>query len=891
MHQPGHLPLPRAGQAPLRGAGDRHRRGRAGRQGPDAGRYDWTIDPLAEDPDANIEDTVDPDTRIAAAPPLHSTSDAATFRFTGSDNLTLGPNLTVRVPARRRGLGSLHHPEDLHAFRTASHTFEVRAIDRRGNFDETPAVYTWTVDKPPSDIEPPNTTLEPELPDPLTVRNGWTFNFSSEDPTATFECSIDGGATWTACSSPHSVSGLAVGSHTFSVRAVDHPALNRDPTPATHSWTVGEAPVAANVFCGQKIMRSTRVMNDLTDCLWDGIVVGAPNITIDLDGHTIDGKGIGSGIRNDGHDNVTIRNGKVFEFDWGVSLNVGTQRTIVEGLTLERNQESAIVLGNRGENDPALGLPTPPELPASFDSEVVGNTLRNNTVVANDQGIWLTNKATDNVIRGNAIAANGHQGVWLERAHDNLIEDNEIRGTSGPGVELEGSTNNSVVDNLLEENSGGGVALGVTSGLHHGIPSHDNLVERNTIEEAGGSALEVEGLEAAPLEGNQLIDNVAHRSNGEGVSVNFARNTLVRGNDVRMNKYGITVEHSRETRLEQNDASESEGTGIEVSDLSFNNVIVRNNSSHNDGTGIVVSDEAGAGTGSIIERNRTNNNKNYGIFVSKVSHEITDNAANDNGTWGIWVSEGSNGRVNIDGGGNTGQGNLGPLDPLTLKPLQCYSVRCDGTAAPSDLISPNTTIVAGPADGTRDDVATFRFAGTDNASGTVFQCRIDSTEDGDWTECQSPYSEIVTVGPHTFEVRAVDTSGNADPTPAVHTWTILAPLPFRPPITTIHTGPDATTTRTDALFEFSADERLSDFACWHDAPGASDTPVFAPCSWLGMPTLMFARGSVQYNALAVGVHQFKVRAADRDIDPTRAAQPNGSSRHLVLEGRSAARRS
>jgi parallel beta-helix repeat protein len=342
-----------------------------------------------------------------------------------------------------------------------------------------------------------------------------------------------------------------------------------------------------------------------------------------------------------------------------------------------------------------------------------------------------------------------------------------------------------------------------------------------------------------------------------------------------MNKYGIKVEHSRDTRLEQNDASESEGTGIEVSDLSFENVIVRNNSSGNDGAGIVVSDEAGAGSGSIIERNRTNNNKGYGIFVPKVSHEVRDNVANDNETWGIWVSEGSNGRVNIDGGGNTGQGNLGPLDPATLKPLQCYSVRCDGTAAPSDLISPNTTIVAGPADETYDDVGTFRFAGTDNASGTVFQCRLDSTENGDWRECQSPYSEIVTVGPHTFEVRAVDTSGNADPTPAVHTWDVLAPLPFRPPVTTIHSGPDATTTRTDALFEFSADERIADFTCWHDKPGAGDAPTYAPCAWLGMPTIMFARGSVQYAALAVGVHQFKVRAADRDINPeTGLPDPN-----------------
>ena len=78
------------------------------------------------------------------------------------------------------------------------------------------------------------------------------------------------------------------------------------------------------------IRQSTKVKNDLADCLWDGLVIGAPGITIDLDGHTIDGKGLGAGIRNDGYDNVTIKNGRVVDFDYGVALNVGTEKNIVE---------------------------------------------------------------------------------------------------------------------------------------------------------------------------------------------------------------------------------------------------------------------------------------------------------------------------------------------------------------------------------------------------------------------------------------------------------------------------------------------------------------------------------------------------------------------------------
>ena len=96
------------------------------------------------------------------------------------------------------------------------------------------------------------------------------------------------------------------GDHELRVRAVD-PAGNADPTPATYAWTVGAAPVPDDVFCGQVITQSILVRNDLTTACATASSIGADGITIDLDGHTIDGKGLGAGIRNDGYDSVTIK--------------------------------------------------------------------------------------------------------------------------------------------------------------------------------------------------------------------------------------------------------------------------------------------------------------------------------------------------------------------------------------------------------------------------------------------------------------------------------------------------------------------------------------------------------------------------------------------------------
>ena len=62
-----------------------------------------------------------------------------------------------------------------------------------------------------------------------------SFSFSANEP-ATFECKLDAGS-YASCTSPKAYSGLAAGTHTFSVRATDM-GQNVDASPATHSWTI-----------------------------------------------------------------------------------------------------------------------------------------------------------------------------------------------------------------------------------------------------------------------------------------------------------------------------------------------------------------------------------------------------------------------------------------------------------------------------------------------------------------------------------------------------------------------------------------------------------------------------------------------------------------------------
>jgi pectate lyase len=90
---------------------------------------------------------------------------------------------------------------------------------------------------PPPPAPAPDTTIT-SGPPAITSSADARFEFTSEAG-AGFECSLDG-ATFTACTSPKTYTGLTVGLHAFRVRASAGGQI--DPTPASYSWTVGPSP-------------------------------------------------------------------------------------------------------------------------------------------------------------------------------------------------------------------------------------------------------------------------------------------------------------------------------------------------------------------------------------------------------------------------------------------------------------------------------------------------------------------------------------------------------------------------------------------------------------------------------------------------------------------------
>lgn len=105
-----------------------------------------------------------------------------------------------------------------------------------------------------------------------------------------------------------------------------------------------------------------------------------------------------------------------------------------------------------------------------------------------------------------------------------------------------------------------------------------------------------------------------------------------------------------------------------------------------------------------------------------------------------------------------------------------------GVVEPNDDLAPETSILAGVGDGTADDeagptdpfAATFQFAGDDESAGIDrFECSVDGSP---FEPCTSPFTvRGLDEGGHLFEVRAVDRTGNVDPTPAREFWIIERP--------------------------------------------------------------------------------------------------------------------
>jgi parallel beta-helix repeat protein len=383
--------------------------------------------------------------------------------------------------------------------------------------------------------------------------------------------------------------------------------------------------------CRQVISTNRTLQADLLNCRADALVIGADDITINLNGHRIDGTGLGTAIDLNGHEGVTILNGTIQQFDKGVDLS-GSNDNNLRTLRLY-GQESAGIFVSSSDATRMVGNTASKNFMgiALYDSNA-SQILDNRAARNLDAGIPLV-KSHGNRLEQNRVSGNGSpefgSGIKLDRAHGNRVVNNALF-ENGFGLLASDSRNNQIVDNTASGNRRAGIGL---------IRSDSNRLELNTlINNAGaGILLSCDVVAALPCSSatfevdasdfNQIVDNVSF-GNTQGMLLRGADDNVLTSNGTPENDVGILIQQeSFRNQLESNSA--------------FGNL--------QDGIRVAVDSP-----GTRLARNIAGQNGDDGIDVDNAnpSTNIVGNTANENIDLGIEADPGT-----TDGGGNRARGN------------------------------------------------------------------------------------------------------------------------------------------------------------------------------------------------------------------------------------------
>ena len=327
--------------------------------------------------------------------------------------------------------------------------------------------------------------------------------------------------------------------------------------------------LVADPACGDTITVDTTLQADLIGCPSNGLVIGADDLTLDLNGHTIDGDaalqdpcpddtscdwGVDNGA---GHSGLTVVNGTVTDFDFGVVVG-GAEDIVLSRLTATDNISSGIVV---------------------FDSTQV--RIRHSTVARNGldtdfSGLGIFN-TSDGVLSDTLVRHNGDIGLYAEGMDDQRIVGNTFSGNPEAGLLFDGSGN--VLTRNFVSRNGDGIAFAGDANV-----VTDNRITRSLgCPDGCGNGISYEGGT-----GSVFAWNIVSRAQ-VGIRVDaytgLANHTVVRRNIIRRSArddIAINPEHVgrvRNTRVAGNIVTRAGDDGIDVDSASTTisgNLAVRN---------------------------------------------------------------------------------------------------------------------------------------------------------------------------------------------------------------------------------------------------------------------------------------------------------------------------
>lgn len=338
------------------------------------------------------------------------------------------------------------------------------------------------------------------------------------------------------------------------------------------------ATLSTRLTCGATITVSTKLDRDLVNCPDNGITIGADNVTLDLNGHVIDGDGTeftdcppdqpcDVGVVDLDHHGVTVTGGRVREFALG-ALVVGAADSRITRLDLSNHVFSGLVVADSsrsvidGVTASANGLSTDQAGISVFDSREL--RFRKNTVVANGDIGFFISGLDDSALESNSVSRNPEAAILLDHGNGNEFSRNRVSrggdgivvsgdgntvagnllfdtgdcvgncGNGGYGISLEGGTGNVIDGNTVARSHQAGIRLASFQEFG-GPPTDGNSVRRNLIQSSAFDGLLVE----ATATDTAVERNTAVGAGDDGIEVDTAAATLARNLAARNGDHGI----------------------------------------------------------------------------------------------------------------------------------------------------------------------------------------------------------------------------------------------------------------------------------------------------------------------------------------------------------------
>jgi parallel beta-helix repeat protein len=220
----------------------------------------------------------------------------------------------------------------------------------------------------------------------------------------------------------------------------------------TQQQQTSQQPLAISPSCGQVITQNVVLTSNLNCADSDGLIVGASDIVIDLNGHTISGPDVDSqektsskvGVMIPNMNNVVVQDGTIQGFQAGI-LMTGSQNVELSNIISKNNQIGAFSTGASIVNthlsilmNNEIGFAGHSTQQATIQDNILfQNTLAGITLVNSDNGILTLNSITES---GNGLYVDSQSNNNNINFNNVLLNTVDINNANGLPVNTNANT-------------------------------------------------------------------------------------------------------------------------------------------------------------------------------------------------------------------------------------------------------------------------------------------------------------------------------------------------------------------------------------------------------------------------------------------------------------------